>query len=90
MTAAAADPLLPKDLHTIEIKKRPPRTLLRRVLGLIAITVFFVSCITAHITQLLFIVPIGLLPYAWAQAWYDAGVRYTKGTFGVISSVFLP
>lgn len=70
----------------IEISKRPPKTFTQKVLGIISLVVFLFGCISVNATQLLFVVPLALLPFPWAKEAHESGVRYTKGAFGILIS----
>lgn len=70
----------------IEISKRPPKTFTQKLLGLISLVVFLVGCISVNATQLLFVVPLALLPFPWAKEAHESSVRYTKGAFGILIS----
>lgn len=70
----------------IEITKRPPKTWAQIVHGALFLVVFLSGCALVNATQLIFVVPLTLLPFPWAKEAHERGVRYTKGAFGVLIS----
>ena len=73
----------------VEISKRPPKSWAQLAHGVVFLFVFFFACCMIQFTQNIFVVPLGLLPFKWAKEAHEAGVRYTKGAFGVLISEYI-
>lgn len=69
-------------LHTLEISQRPRRTWAQTLNGILAAIVFLSACLMINGSQFVFLLPLKLLPFAWAETVYYEGIRYSKGAFG--------
>lgn len=76
----------PAQLHTIPIVERPPKTWFQLIHGIICLTVYLTGCVMVNATQLVFVLPLLLIPGKRARALHEEGVRYTKGAFGKLIS----
>ena len=47
---------------------------------------FDFGCLTVHGFQVVFLLPLLLLPFGWSRYLYEEGVRYTKGGFTTLMS----
>ncbi|KAA1468636.1 acyltransferase-domain-containing protein [Dentipellis sp. KUC8613] len=73
-----------KGLHTLEISKRPPKTWAQTLNAIAFSVVFNFGCLMVNLSQFAFLFPLRLLPFPWAQQWYETGIRYSKGAFGTL------
>lgn len=69
-------------LHTLEISQRPRRTWAQTLNAILAAIVFLSACLMINGSQFAFLLPLKLLPFAWAETVYYEGIRYSKGAFG--------
>lgn len=69
-------------LHTLEISQRPRRTWAQTLNAILAAIVFLSACLMINCSQFVFLLPLQLLPFAWAETVYHEGIRYSKGAFG--------
>lgn len=44
---------------------------------------WFVGIVCINVSQFV-LLPLRLLPFAFAQRWYDSGIRESKGAFGTL------
>jgi hypothetical protein len=73
-----------KPLHAIPIAERPRKTWLQ-LCNAIGFTIIFNAGVLAiHSSQLLFLLPLKLIPFGLAAEQYDEGMRYTKGAFATL------
>lgn len=73
-------------LHTLPISERPPKTWPQTVNAVLFAILFNLGCFITHIFQIVFLLPLLLLPFAWSRDMYEEGVRYTKGCFATLMS----
>lgn len=76
-----------QELHTLPISSRPWRTWVQLVNMVLCLCTFLIGCIMINGSQFLFLLPLALLPFPWAQRMYLEGVRYSKGAFGMLLGV---
>lgn len=74
-------------LHTLEISQRPRRTWAQTLNAILTAIVFLSACLMINASQLVFLLPLRLLPFAWAETAYYEGIRYSKGAFGRLLGV---
>ncbi|KAJ7492889.1 acyltransferase-domain-containing protein [Mycena latifolia] len=77
MTQAAASP----EPYTLPISARTERLSWRRkMIATASAVVFALACLMINATQIVFLLPLWLLPFKW----YTNGIRYTKRAFGCL------
>ncbi|KAH9835707.1 acyltransferase-domain-containing protein [Rhodofomes roseus] len=72
------------ELHTIEISQRPRRTWAQTLNAVVAAVVFVFGCVMINGSQIAFLLPLKVLPFACAERMYYEGIRYSKGAFGAL------
>ncbi|KAF8349893.1 acyltransferase-domain-containing protein [Amanita rubescens] len=72
------------DLHSLPISARPPRSWFRFLTALLFLVLFNLGCLLIHTSQLLFLLPLHFLSFAFPNHLYDEGIRFTKGAFGFL------
>ena len=72
--------------HSLPIHARPPRTWRQWLNGALFYLSFITGFTVIHAFQLLFLLPLKLIPGRWAGVTYDHGIRYTKGSFAILLS----
>ncbi|CCM00886.1 uncharacterized protein FIBRA_02932 [Fibroporia radiculosa] len=81
-------------LHNLEIRQRPRHSWLQTVWGALFLVVFLFACVVINASQFVFLLPLKLFPFAWADAVYFEGIRCSKGAFGALivlmSQLFAP
>ncbi|KAF8140072.1 acyltransferase-domain-containing protein [Boletus edulis] len=70
--------------HQLPIHSRPPRTWAQALNGLLFLLLFIPGCFMIHGFQLLFVLPLKLVPGPNSRKLYDEGIRYTKGAFAAL------
>ena len=80
----------PRQLHQSPIHLRPPRTWTQSLNGVLFLLLFISGCFTIHGFQLLFLLPLKLVPGPNSRKLYDEGIRYTKGAFATLLSASFP
>ncbi|KAJ6604382.1 acyltransferase-domain-containing protein [Mycena vulgaris] len=80
MTAAAS-----AELYTLPISARRPVSWTQLVLGTASAVVFLLACLMINATQIVFLLPLYLLPFKWSRTLYTDGIRYTKRAFGCLT-----
>lgn len=78
------------DLYKLEIPARPRKTWSQILNGVLFGVIFNLGCIMMNAFQFCCLLPLRLLPFAFANRMYDAGIRLSKGSFGVLLSEFIP
>jgi hypothetical protein len=78
------------ELYKLEIPARPRRTWSQILNGVLFGVIFNLGCIMMNAFQFCCLLPLRLLPFAFAKRMYDAGVRLSKGSFGVLLCEFIP
>lgn len=71
-------------LYSIPISSRPPNSWLQKLYASIFFVVFNLGCLMINASQFVFLLPLRLLPFTWANELYGEGIRYTKGSFGTL------
>ncbi|KAJ6627200.1 hypothetical protein B0H10DRAFT_1996020 [Mycena sp. CBHHK59/15] len=72
-------------LYGIPIAARTESLTWKRKLSATASAIVFaVACLMINGTQLIFLLPLCLLPFNWARTLYRDGIRYTKRAFGCL------
>lgn len=77
----SADMPLSSTLYKLPIPARPARTWSQTFNAILFIVVFDLGCLMTHAFQILFLLPLIPLPFAWPRVLYEEGIRYTKGCF---------
>ncbi|KAJ7655086.1 acyltransferase-domain-containing protein [Mycena polygramma] len=54
----------------------------RKLVAILSAVVFTVACLMTNATQIVFLLPLLLLPFEWSRSLYGTGIRYTKRSFG--------
>ena len=72
--------------HTLPISERPPRTWSQTANAILFAILFNFGCLMVHGFQIMFLLPLLLLPSAWSRDLYEEGIRYTKGSFATLIS----
>ncbi|THH10539.1 hypothetical protein EW145_g1245 [Phellinidium pouzarii] len=70
--------------YALPIADRPRKSWYQFAHGVVFLIVFLFGCIMINTTQLVFVLPLRLVPNARVRALYEEGVRYTKGSFGML------
>ena len=70
--------------YTLPIPERPSRTWAQSLNAILFFLVFNFACLMINGTQLAFLAPLRVLPFAWSRKLYEEGIRYTKGSFGCL------
>lgn len=73
-------------LYTLPISERPKKTWSQVVNAAGYAILFNVGCLMIHSFQIVFLLPLLLLPFTWSRNLYEEGVRYTKGCFATLMS----
>jgi hypothetical protein len=73
-------------LHTLPISGRPPNSWPQTVHGILFGILFDFALFMINGFQLVFLLPLLLLPFDWSRDLYEVGVRYTKGCFATLLS----
>ncbi|KAI6158758.1 hypothetical protein EDD17DRAFT_1779270 [Pisolithus thermaeus] len=76
----------PRSLHQLPINARPRRSCSQWLNALVFLPAFLFGCLIIHSFQLLFLLPLKLVPMRWSSKPYDEGIRYTKGCFALLIS----
>jgi hypothetical protein len=74
----------PVPLHALKVSSRPPRTWYQILNAVLFGCIFDLGCLMINGFQFVFLLPLRLLPFAWARELYREGIRYTKGAFGCL------
>ncbi|KAJ7706461.1 acyltransferase-domain-containing protein [Mycena rosella] len=75
----------PEPLYSRPISARTERLSWRRDLIATAAAVVFASaCLMINATQIVFLLPLSLLPFTWSRTLYTDGIRFTKRAFGCL------
>ncbi|KAI6045007.1 acyltransferase-domain-containing protein [Pisolithus marmoratus] len=74
----------PRSLYQLPIHARPRRSCVQWLTALVFLTSFLSGCLIIHAFQLLFLLPLKLVPTPWSRKLYDEGIRYTKGCFALL------
>jgi len=69
-------------MNSIPISNRPPIPWSRYIHASLFFIVFISGCITVNLSQFLFLLPLKFTPL------YNNGIRYTKGAFGRLQSMY--
>ncbi|KAJ7130090.1 acyltransferase-domain-containing protein [Mycena crocata] len=81
MTHTSAGP----ELYTLPISARTQKLGWRqKLLAIASGIVFAVACLMINATQIVFLLPLCLLPFKWSRNLYADGIRYTKKAFGCL------
>ncbi|KAJ6574835.1 acyltransferase-domain-containing protein [Mycena capillaripes] len=72
------------ELYTLPISARPGISWRRRLPATASAIVFAVACLMINTTQIVFLLPLLLLPFRWSRTLYADGIRYTKRSFGTL------
>lgn len=78
------DPSQPQ--HPLPIYLRPARTWAQTLNGVFFLLLFVPGCFMVHGFQLLFVLPLKLVPGPRSRRLYDEGIRYSKGAFAALLS----
>jgi hypothetical protein len=73
-----------KSIHATEVQDRPPRTWRQIAHAILYFFVFNLGNFTIVASQIVFLLPLRLLPFVPAKSLYDAGIRFSKGAFGTL------
>lgn len=73
-------------IYSIPIKSRPTKSWFQVLYGTVSIVFFLTGCIMVNATQMLFVMPLRLIPDKRALELHETGVKYTKHAFGVLIS----
>ncbi|KAI9511751.1 acyltransferase-domain-containing protein [Russula earlei] len=73
-----------RDVHAIEIAHRPPRTWGQIIHTIVFSLVFDFGCLMIHTSQLIFLLPLRLLPFSLSDSLSETGIRLSKGAFGTL------
>ncbi|KAF9243936.1 acyltransferase-domain-containing protein [Melanogaster broomeanus] len=71
----------------LPIYSRPPRTWTQTLNGFLFLLLFIPGCFMIHGFQLLFVLPLTLVPSPQSRRLYDEGIRYTKGAFAALMNL---
>ncbi|KAJ2928814.1 hypothetical protein H1R20_g8326, partial [Candolleomyces eurysporus] len=74
----------PTPPYTLPIPARAPQTWRRTFLATLFVVLFDLGCLMINGSQLLFLLPLRLLPFRSTRKLYYSGIRYTKGAFGCL------
>ncbi|KIJ68231.1 hypothetical protein HYDPIDRAFT_24530 [Hydnomerulius pinastri MD-312] len=77
----------PTPQHHLPIYARPPKTWAQTLNGLLFFLLFIPGCFMVHGFQLLFVLPLKLVPGTRSKKLYDEGIRYTKGAFAALMNL---
>ncbi|KAJ7275310.1 hypothetical protein B0H12DRAFT_251814 [Mycena haematopus] len=73
------------ELYTVPISARTEGLpWKRKLIALASGVVFAVACLTMNITQIVFLLPLSVLPFKWSRTLYTDGIRHTKRAFGCL------
>lgn len=72
--------------HQLPIHLRHPRTWAQTLNMVLFLLLFIPGCFMVHGFQLLFVLPLKLVPGPNSRKLYDEGIRYTKGAFATLLS----
>ncbi|KAK2461763.1 hypothetical protein APHAL10511_006226 [Amanita phalloides] len=70
--------------HSLPIVARPPQSWTRFFKASLFFLLFNSGCLMIHAFQLLFLLPLRIIPFSFARHLYDEGIHYTKGAFGCL------
>ncbi|KIK98802.1 hypothetical protein PAXRUDRAFT_823470 [Paxillus rubicundulus Ve08.2h10] len=73
--------------YQLPIYSRPPKTWTQTLNGTLFLLSFIPGCFMIHAFQLLFVLPLKLVPGALSKKLYDEGIRYTKGAFAALMNL---
>ena len=73
-------------LHTLPISGRPPNSWPQTAHGILFAVLFDFGLIMVNCFQVVFLLPLLLLPFNWSRDLYEEGVRYTKGSIATLLS----
>ncbi|KAI5991617.1 acyltransferase-domain-containing protein [Pisolithus albus] len=76
----------PSSPYQLPIHARPRRSCSQWLNALVFLPAFLFGCLMIHSFQLLFLLPLKLVPMRWSSKLYDEGIRYTKGCFALLIS----
>ncbi|KAF5382889.1 hypothetical protein D9757_006353 [Collybiopsis confluens] len=71
-------------VHCLPVSERPSTSFLQKLRALAFFIVFNLACLMINLSQFIFLLPLRLLPFKWSRKRYEAGIRYTKGSFGCL------
>lgn len=74
--------------YNLPISDRPPRTWSQTLNAVLFTIAFNVGCLMTHGFQIVFLMPLLVLPFEWSRDLYERGVRYTKGSFATLLSEY--
>ena len=74
-------------LCDLPISQRPPTPWHRIPLAILFGILFNLGCLMINGTQVLFLLPLRILPFKWTRSLYNDGIRYTKAAFGCLLSM---
>ncbi|KAH7883775.1 acyltransferase-domain-containing protein [Phlebopus sp. FC_14] len=77
----------PVPQYKLPIHARPPNTWAQKLNALLFLSMFIPGCFMVHGFQLLFVLPLKVLPFAWSEKLYDEGIRYSKGAFAALMNL---
>ena len=75
-------------LHSVPIAARPPKSWTRVFKALLFFLLFNFGCLAINTSQLVFLLPLRVLPFSFARHLYVEGNRSAKGAFGCLLSMF--
>lgn len=73
-----------KPLYATPIPVRPRRNWSQTLNAILFTIIFNGGALAIHSAQLLFLLPLKLVPFDLAADLYDETMRYTKGAFGTL------
>ncbi|KAI6031913.1 hypothetical protein BKA83DRAFT_4207224 [Pisolithus microcarpus] len=76
----------PRSPYQLPIHARPRRSCSQWLNALVFLPAFLFGCLIIHSFQLLFLLPLKIVPMRWSSKLYDEGIRYTKGCFALLIS----
>ncbi|KAI0321680.1 acyltransferase-domain-containing protein [Amylostereum chailletii] len=74
----------PNRLYNVPVNQRPPISWARTLTAITFFIVFNFGCLMVNGSQFLVLLPLRLLPFQSAHAYYDTGLRMSKGAFGTL------
>ena len=75
-------------VYAVPIAQRRPMPWTMFFKAILFTIVFDIGCLMINGCQFIFFLPLRILPFRWAKDLYNSGIRYTKGAFGCLQSVF--
>lgn len=75
-------------LYSVPIAARPPKPWSRLFKAILFFLFFNLGCLIINTSQLLFLLPLRVLPFSFARHLYVEGNRFAKGAFGCLLSMF--